>query len=68
MPPFAMTEAKKPYAALNHLANCFVTGSVGLCGGIAAGIVRDVSPALFGIAAGLQWFTLGSSYWCMGSS
>lgn len=31
--------------------------------GIAAGIVRDSTPALFALASGIQWFALGSSYW-----
>ncbi|KAF6832212.1 hypothetical protein CPLU01_06311 [Colletotrichum plurivorum] len=40
-----------------------LTGSVGLFTGVAAGIVRDSTPALFGLASGIQWFALGSSYW-----
>lgn len=31
--------------------------------GIAAGIIRDSTPALFALASGIQWFALGSSYW-----
>ncbi|KAM0273951.1 hypothetical protein ACHAQH_008094 [Verticillium albo-atrum] len=40
-----------------------VTGAAGVFTGITAGIIRDASPALFGIASGIQWFTLGSTYW-----
>ncbi|KAK1996568.1 hypothetical protein LX36DRAFT_580138 [Colletotrichum falcatum] len=40
-----------------------VTGTIGLFSGIAAGIVRDTTPALFALASGIQWFALGSSYW-----
>ncbi|KAF4917631.1 hypothetical protein CGCVW01_v009668 [Colletotrichum viniferum] len=40
-----------------------LTGSIGLFSGIAAGIIRDSTPALFAIASGIQWFALGSSYW-----
>ncbi|KAF9877470.1 hypothetical protein CkaCkLH20_05170 [Colletotrichum karsti] len=39
------------------------TGTVGLFSGIAAGIIRDSTPALFAVASGIQWFALGSSYW-----
>ena len=40
-----------------------VAGGTGAISGLAAGIVRDVHPVLFGIASGVQWFTLGSSFW-----
>nr|XP_036583585.1 uncharacterized protein CTRU02_06224 [Colletotrichum truncatum]KAF6792728.1 hypothetical protein CTRU02_06224 [Colletotrichum truncatum] len=40
-----------------------VTGTAGLFSGIAAGIIRDSTPALFAIASGVQWFALGSTYW-----
>ncbi|KAK2035067.1 hypothetical protein LX32DRAFT_688739 [Colletotrichum zoysiae] len=40
-----------------------LTGTIGMFSGIAAGIVRDTTPALFALASGIQWFALGSSYW-----
>ncbi|WYZ39952.1 hypothetical protein EsH8_IV_000293 [Colletotrichum jinshuiense] len=40
-----------------------LTGTFGVFSGIAAGIVRDSTPALFALASGIQWFALGSSYW-----
>ncbi|OHW91172.1 hypothetical protein CSPAE12_10163 [Colletotrichum incanum] len=40
-----------------------LTGTIGMFSGIAAGIVRDSTPALFALASGIQWFALGSSYW-----
>ncbi|KAM0501248.1 hypothetical protein ACHAPB_005136 [Verticillium nonalfalfae] len=40
-----------------------LTGAAGVFTGITAGIIRDASPALFGIASGIQWFTLGSTFW-----
>lgn len=40
-----------------------VAGGVGVVTGVAAGIVKDVYPALFGLASGIQCFTLGSSFW-----
>ncbi|KAI3337022.1 hypothetical protein HD806DRAFT_475435 [Xylariaceae sp. AK1471] len=39
-----------------------VTGGIGLLIGAGAGIVRSAPPTLFALFAGLQWFTLGSSY------
>ncbi|SPO02955.1 uncharacterized protein DNG_05636 [Cephalotrichum gorgonifer] len=40
-----------------------MSGGAGAITGVAAGIIRDVPPALFAIASGIQWFTLGSSFW-----
>ncbi|KAK2012334.1 hypothetical protein LZ32DRAFT_605560 [Colletotrichum eremochloae] len=40
-----------------------LTGTIGMFSGIAAGIIRDSTPALFALASGIQWFALGSSYW-----
>ncbi|GKT54013.1 hypothetical protein ColTof4_06169 [Colletotrichum tofieldiae] len=40
-----------------------LTGTIGMFSGIAVGIVRDSTPALFALASGIQWFALGSSYW-----
>jgi len=31
--------------------------------GVAAGIIRDAPPVLFGLVSSIQWFTLGSTYW-----
>ncbi|EFQ25125.1 uncharacterized protein GLRG_00269 [Colletotrichum graminicola M1.001] len=40
-----------------------LTGTIGMFSGIAVGIIRDTTPALFALASGIQWFALGSSYW-----
>ncbi|OLN85703.1 hypothetical protein CCHL11_08294 [Colletotrichum chlorophyti] len=40
-----------------------LTGTIGVFSGVAAGIIRDSTPALFAVASGIQWFALGSSYW-----
>ena len=40
-----------------------VAGGVGAVGGLAAGIMKDVHPALFATASGIQCFILGSSFW-----
>lgn len=39
------------------------SGTFGFATGVAGGIARDATPALFGLSAGIQWFTLGTSYW-----
>ncbi|KAI0527853.1 hypothetical protein F5B22DRAFT_582570 [Xylaria bambusicola] len=39
-----------------------VTGGFGLLVGAGSGIMRSAPPALFAVFAGLQWFTLGSTY------
>ncbi|RYC63392.1 hypothetical protein CHU98_g2810 [Xylaria longipes] len=39
-----------------------VTGGIGLLFGAGSGIVRSAPPTLFALFAGLQWFTLGSTY------
>jgi hypothetical protein len=33
--------------------------------GAFAGVLRSSSPALFALASGVQWFTLGSTFWGM---
>ena len=38
------------------------TGGIGLLLGAGSGIVRSAPPTLFALFAGLQWFTLGSTY------
>jgi len=40
-----------------------VSGISGLLFGGVAGILRSSTPTLFAIASGIQWFTLGSTYW-----
>jgi hypothetical protein len=37
-------------------------GMVGSFVGLGTGIMRNAPPALFAAFAGLQWFTLGSSF------
>ncbi|KAF2969245.1 hypothetical protein GQX73_g4356 [Xylaria multiplex] len=39
-----------------------LTGGLGLLFGAGTGIIRSAPPTLFAVFAGLQWFTLGSSY------
>ncbi|KAI0539834.1 hypothetical protein GGR58DRAFT_462951 [Xylaria digitata] len=39
-----------------------LTGGLGLLFGAGTGIIRSAPPTLFALFAGLQWFTLGSSY------
>ncbi|KAI1367721.1 hypothetical protein F5Y08DRAFT_40539 [Xylaria arbuscula] len=39
-----------------------VTGGFGLLLGAGTGILRSAPPTLFALFAGLQWFTLGSTY------
>ncbi|KAK7747108.1 hypothetical protein SLS62_009163 [Diatrype stigma] len=38
------------------------TGVMGTVFGAGAGIMRGTAPALFALVAGLQWFSLGSTY------
>ena len=33
-----------------------------LVGGF-AGIIRSSTPTLFALASGIQWFTLGTTFW-----
>lgn len=33
--------------------------------GAFAGVIRSSTPALFALASGIQWFTLGTSFWGM---
>ena len=42
-------------------------GAMGIVFGAGAGIIRGAPPALFALVAGLQWFSLGSSYIGQGS-
>lgn len=42
----------------------FFLGTFGLLSGGAAGILRSTPPLLFSIAAGVQCFSLGTSFWC----
>jgi hypothetical protein len=40
-----------------------MAGMSGLLFGGVAGILKSSTPTLFAIASGIQWFTLGSTYW-----
>ncbi|PKS13277.1 hypothetical protein jhhlp_000048 [Lomentospora prolificans] len=40
-----------------------LAGGAGAVSGVAAGIIRDAPPVLFGLVSSIQWFALGSSYW-----
>lgn len=31
--------------------------------GAFAGVIRSSTPALFALASGVQWFTLGGTFW-----
>ncbi|KAI0022048.1 hypothetical protein F4780DRAFT_243058 [Xylariomycetidae sp. FL0641] len=48
--------------ATQTLRNGAVAGVAGLIVGAGAGIMRSAPPALFGVVAGLQWFTLASTF------
>ncbi|KAH9906446.1 hypothetical protein F4778DRAFT_778842 [Xylariomycetidae sp. FL2044] len=48
--------------AAKSLQTGAVAGGIGLLVGAGAGIMRSAPPTLFAVVAGLQWFTLGSSY------
>ncbi|KAH8599834.1 hypothetical protein B0O99DRAFT_611169 [Bisporella sp. PMI_857] len=39
------------------------TGAAGAFVGAFAGVVRSNTPKLFALASGLQWFTLGTTFW-----
>lgn len=39
-------------------------GGLGAFAGVARSIVSDVNPLQGGIVAGIQWFALGSTYFC----
>ncbi|KFY31185.1 hypothetical protein V493_01323, partial [Pseudogymnoascus sp. VKM F-4281 (FW-2241)] len=40
-----------------------LTGVSGLLFGAFGGVLRSTTPTLFALASGLQWFTLGSTFW-----
>ncbi|KAF7516039.1 hypothetical protein G7054_g14327 [Neopestalotiopsis clavispora] len=48
--------------AAKSLQTGALTGMVGSFVGLGTGIMRNAPPALFAAFAGLQWFTLGSSF------
>ncbi|KAI1168561.1 hypothetical protein F5B18DRAFT_184991 [Nemania serpens] len=48
--------------AAKSLQTGMVTGGIGLLIGAGSGIMRSAPPTIFALFAGLQWFTLGSSY------
>lgn len=40
------------------------TGTAGVLAGVGGAIARDTSPVASGIVTGIQWFTLGGTFWC----
>lgn len=40
------------------------TGTAGVLAGVGGAIARDTNPVTSGALSGVQWFMLGSSYWC----
>lgn len=48
--------------ATKSLQTGMIAGSAGLVFGAGSGILRSAPPTLFALFAGLQWFTLGSTY------
>ena len=38
-------------------------GASGLIVGGVSGVLRSTTPMLFALASGIQWFTLGSTFW-----
>ncbi|PNY27020.1 Uncharacterized protein TCAP_03050 [Tolypocladium capitatum] len=39
------------------------SGGVGVLAGVGGAIARDTNPFASGVLSGVQWFTLGTSYW-----
>ncbi|KND89078.1 hypothetical protein TOPH_06280, partial [Tolypocladium ophioglossoides CBS 100239] len=39
------------------------TGGAGVLAGVGGAIARDTNPLASGVLSGVQWFTLGTSYW-----
>jgi hypothetical protein len=52
---------------LNYLyetpANLQYKGMSGMLVGGFAGVIRSSTPTLFALASGIQWFTLGTTFW-----
>lgn len=40
------------------------TGTAGVLAGVGGAIARETNPILSGSVTGIQWFTLGTTFWC----
>ncbi|KAG9660177.1 hypothetical protein KCU95_g551, partial [Aureobasidium melanogenum] len=40
-----------------------LSGAAGFVTGSVAGVIRNSPPLLFGLGSGIQWFSLGTTYW-----
>lgn len=49
--------------AISALKVGALSGASGLLFGSLAGIIRSSHPVIFSVAAGLQWFALGTTFW-----
>ncbi|OBT46673.1 hypothetical protein VE00_02568 [Pseudogymnoascus sp. WSF 3629] len=58
LPPLDFTDVVSPALQVGSL-----TGVSGLLFGAVGGVLRSTTPTLFALASGLQWFTLGSTFW-----
>ncbi|OBT83948.1 hypothetical protein VE02_06840 [Pseudogymnoascus sp. 03VT05] len=58
LPPLDFMEVVSPALQVGSL-----TGVSGLLFGAVSGVLRSTTPTLFALASGLQWFTLGSTFW-----
>lgn len=59
--------APGPVCQLRSLRKLNLTtlGGAGVLAGVGGAIARDTNPFASGVLSGVQWFTLGTSYWCM---
>jgi hypothetical protein len=54
------------YEALHYqpiMLILWIAGVSGLLVGGVTGVLRSATPTLFALASGIQWFTLGSTFW-----
>ncbi|ELR02343.1 hypothetical protein VC83_01389 [Pseudogymnoascus destructans] len=57
-PPLDFMDVVSPALQIGSL-----TGVSGLLFGAVGGVLRSTTPTIFALASGLQWFTLGSTFW-----
>ncbi|OBT61360.1 hypothetical protein VE03_09322 [Pseudogymnoascus sp. 23342-1-I1] len=58
LPPLDFMDVVSPALQVGSL-----TGLSGLLFGAVSGVLRSTTPTLFALASGLQWFTLGSTFY-----
>ncbi|KFY35220.1 hypothetical protein V494_06103 [Pseudogymnoascus sp. VKM F-4513 (FW-928)] len=58
LPPLDFMAVASPALQVGSL-----TGASGLLFGAISGVLRSTTPTLFALASGIQWFTLGSTFW-----